>query len=176
MLFQGVSPEGSSEVVIEMTGDCPSFSFSPQKSRIRHPSPLSQKTEHHFFTYFIVLVGLKPIFSAVKEGAPSHLMRLHLMWIVEVLSMCPVALVSRRPDLHVLLSHRAQSPQLSSFAPSWCLLYPIPSCICSVGVHCTVTNYFFSTICSHFCVRGVCFWPQMADVKNNLYFTETCGW
>lgn len=84
-------------------------------------------------------------------------MRLHLMWIVEVLSMCPVALVSRRPDLHALLSHHAQSPQLSSFAPSWCLLYPLTSCICSVGVHCTITNYFFSTICSHFCVSDVCF-------------------
>lgn len=107
--------------------------------------------------YLILLVGLKPVLSAVKEGAPSHLRRLRLMWIVEVLSMCPVALVSRRPDLHVLLSHHAQSPQLSSFAPSWCLLYRIPSCICSVGVHCTVTNYFFSTICSHFCVSGVCF-------------------
>lgn len=105
--------------------------------------------------YLILLVGIKSILSAVKDGAPSHLMRLHLVWTVEVLSMCPVALVSRRPDLHVLLSRHAQSPQLSSFAPSWCLLYPVTSCICSVGVHCTVTNYFFSSMCSHFCVSAV---------------------
>ena len=88
---------------------------------------------------------------------------LHLVWIAEVLCMCPVALVPKRPDLHVLLSRHAQSPQLSSFAPNWCLMHPIASCICAVGVHCTVTSYFFSTICSHFCVSGGCFLLLTSD-------------
>lgn len=68
----------------------------------------------------------------------------------------PCFLCPQEANLHVLLSHHAQSPQLSPFAPISCPLHPVSPCICCVSVHCTVTRYFCSTICSHFCVSGVC--------------------
>lgn len=128
--------------------------------------------------YLIVLVGPKPILSTVKEAVPSHLMRLHLVWIVEVLSMCPVALVSRRPDLHVLLSHHAQSPQLSSFAPSWCcyILYHLASALWVFSAQSLIIPSAAYVAVSVSVVFASCFWPQTVDVENSLYFTKTCGW